>query len=156
MHDQAAGHCIPAKKVDLLHEYANNKLKEVSFAEDYYDVNFIRFAAETDLINLVNEIGSVPEIWGQNCKEPLVYIKDINLTKNDVQIIGSRKDTLKFEKFGVTYIKFFAKDMIEEFNKYDSIKLEIVGKASVNEWMGRKTPQVLIENYEIKDDEWGF
>lgn len=155
-HDQAAGHCIPAKKVDLLHEYANDKLKEVSFAEDYYDVNFIRFAAETDLIELVNEIGSVPEIWGQNNKEALVYVKDINLTKEDIQIIGSRKDTLKFEKFGVTYIKFFAKDMIEKLSKYNSIKLEIVGKPSVNEWMGRRTPQILIENYEVKDDEWGF
>ena len=92
----------------------------------------------------------------QNCKEPLIYIKDINLTKSDIQIIGARKDTLKFEKFGVTYIKFFAKDMIEKLDKYNSIKLEIVGKATVNEWMGRCTPQILIENYEVKDDEWGF
>lgn len=46
--------------------------------------------------------------------------------------------------------------MIEELNKYSSIKLEIVGKATVNEWMGRCTPQILIENYEVKDDEWGF
>jgi hypothetical protein len=35
---------------------------------------------------------------------------------------------------------FFAKDMIEELKKYNSIKLEIVGKANINEWMGRKTP----------------
>lgn len=92
----------------------------------------------------------------QNNKEPLVYIKDINLEKSDIQIIGSRSDTLKFEKFGITYIKFFAKDMIEELKKYNSIKLEIVGKANINEWMGRKTPQIMIENYEVKDDEWGF
>lgn len=155
-HDQAAGHCIPAKKVDQLHEYANKALKDIVFSEDYYDVNFMRFAAETDLVNLINEVGAVPEIWGQNCKEPLIYIKDINLTKSDIQIIGARKDTLKFEKFGVTYIKFFAKDMIEKLDKYSSIKLEVVGKATVNEWMGRCTPQILIENYEVKDDEWGF
>lgn len=46
--------------------------------------------------------------------------------------------------------------MIEELKKYNSIKLEIVGKANINEWMGRKTPQIMIENYEVKDDEWGF
>ena len=86
----------------------------------------------------------------------MIYIKDINLEKSDIQIIGSRADTLKFEKFGITYIKFFAKDMIEELNKYSSIKLEIVGRANINEWMGRKTPQIMIENYEIKDDKWGF
>jgi single-stranded-DNA-specific exonuclease len=86
----------------------------------------------------------------------LIYVQDINLTKSDIQVIGSRKDTLKFEKFGVSYIKFFAKDMIEDLNRYNSIKLEIVGKPTVNEWMGRKTPQIMIENYEVKDDEWGF
>lgn len=46
--------------------------------------------------------------------------------------------------------------MIEELNKYSSIKLEIVGRANINEWMGRKTPQIMIENYEVKDDKWGF
>lgn len=155
-HDQAAGHCIPAKKVDQLHEYANKALKDIVFSEDYYDVNFMRFAAEEDLSQLIREVGDVPEVWGQNNKEPLIYVQDINLTKSDIQIIGSRKDTLKFEKFGVSYIKFFAKDMIEDLNRYDSIKLEIVGKPTVNEWMGRKTPQIMIENYEVKDDEWGF
>lgn len=63
-HDFAAGHCLSAKKVGMLHEYANRELKEINFEEDYYDVNFIRFAAETDLTNLVNEIGAVPEVWG--------------------------------------------------------------------------------------------
>ena len=39
---------------------------------------------------------------------------------------------------------------------YDEIKMEVVGKANLNEWGGRVTPQIMIENYEIKDNEYGF
>jgi hypothetical protein len=106
--------------------------------------------------DIILDLGSRPDIWGQNNKEPYIYVSDINLKKSDIQIIGARKDTVKFEKFGVVYIKFFAKDLIAELENYDEIKMEVVGKANLNEWAGRVTPQIMIENYEIKDNEYGF
>lgn len=155
-HDGAAGFSIPKKNIDKLMEYSNSILADVNFNEDYYDVNFVRFAADKDIPDIILELGSRPDIWGQNNKEPYIYVSDINLKKSDIQVIGARKDTLKFEKFGVTYIKFFAKELIAELEEYDEIKMEIVGKANVNEWGGRVTPQIMIENYEIKDNEYGF
>lgn len=155
-HDGAAGFSIPKKNIDKLIEYSNSILADINFNEDYYDVNFVRFAADKDIPDIILELGSRPDIWGQNNKEPYIYVSDINLKKSDIQVIGARKDTLKFEKFGVTYIKFFAKELIAELEEYDEIKMEIVGKANVNEWGGRVTPQIMIENYEIKDNEYGF
>ena len=155
-HDGAAGFSIPKKNINKLMEYSNSILADVNFNEDYYDVNFVRFAADKDIPDIILELGSRPDIWGQNNKEPYIYVSDINLKKSDIQVIGARKDTLKFEKFGVTYIKFFAKELIAELEEYDEIKMEIVGKANVNEWGGRVTPQIMIENYEIKDNEYGF
>ena len=155
-HDGAAGFSIPKKNIDKLMEYSNSILADINFNEDYYDVNFVRFAADKDIPDIILELGSRPDIWGQNNKEPYIYVSDINLKKSDIQVIGARKDTLKFEKFGVTYIKFFAKDLIAELENYDEIKMEVVGKANLNEWAGRVTPQIMIENYEIKDNEYGF
>jgi len=54
--------------------------------------------------------------------------------------MGKNKDTVKFEKFGITYMKFHAKELIEELTKYPSMKIEIVGRANLNEWGGRVTP----------------
>ena len=155
-HDQAFGWGMSAKNISKLLDLTNEQLKDYNFSESFYDVNFERIAADGDLIKLIEAIGDCPEIYGQNNKEPLIYIKDINITKNDIQVIGRNSDTLKFEKFGVTYIKFFAKNMIEQLNQYNNIKLEIVGKANINEWGGRITPQIMIENYEIKDNTFGF
>jgi hypothetical protein len=48
-------------------------------------------------------------------------------------------------------MKFHALDMIEELNKCNEIKLNIVGKANLNNWMGNITPQIFIENWEVID-----
>lgn len=92
----------------------------------------------------------------QGNNEPLIHIKDINITKNDIQILGKNQDTLKITKFGIVYMKFHAKDMIEDLSKYNEIKLEVVGRANLNEYYGNITPQIFISNYEISDNTLGF
>ena len=70
--------------------------------------------------------------------------------------MGKTQDTVKITKFGIAYMKFHAKDMIEQLGQYDEIKLEVVGRANLNEWMGRYTPQIFISNYQIEDNTLGF
>ena len=70
--------------------------------------------------------------------------------------MGRNSDTVKIEKFGIAYMKFHAKDMIEELGKYNIIKLEVVGRANVNYWGGYATPQIFISNYQIEDGTLGF
>lgn len=70
--------------------------------------------------------------------------------------MGKNKDTVKFEKFGIAYMKFHAKDLIEELNKYSDMKIEVVGHANLNEWGGKVTPQIFIEDIELEDGTLGF
>lgn len=155
-HANAFGCSINNKYLSDFHNYANDKLKDIDFGENVYDVNFISSANNKELEKIVNDLGSYPQLWGQHNPEPLIYIKDINLTPNDIQIIGKNKDTVKFEKFGITYIQFHAKQLIEDLSNLNDIKMEIVGKANINEWMGRTTPQVFIEGYEVSDGTYSF
>ena len=46
--------------------------------------------------------------------------------------------------------------MIQELAQYGAIKLEVVGRANLNEWMGNYTPQIFITNYQIEDGSLGF
>lgn len=155
-HDNACGCSISNKDLSAFHTYANEKLKNIDFSENVYNVNFSRMAADEDLVDLIMDIGKYVDIWGQGLPEPLIYISDINLTQNEIEVIGKNKDTVKFTKFGTTYIKFHAKDLIEELSQYNDIKVNLVGKANINEWMGRETPQIIIEGYEIKNGELEF
>ena len=155
-HDNACGIGIMDSNLGAFHDYANKELADVDFGENWYEVNFERIAADQDIPDLIYDIASHEDLWGQQNNEPLIHIKDINITKNDIRVMGTHQDTLKIEKFGVSYMKFHAKDMIEELDKLNEIKLEVVGRANLNEWMGRYTPQIFISNYQIDDNTLGF
>lgn len=155
-HDNACGIGIYDKNLSAFHEYANKELANIDFGENWYEVNFERIAADQDIVDIIYDIAQHEDVWGQHCAEPLIHIRDININKSNIQIMGKNQDTVKIEKFGVTYIKFHAKEFIEELAKYDNIKLEIVGRANLNEWMGNYTPQIFITNYQIDDGTLGF
>jgi single-stranded-DNA-specific exonuclease len=159
-HANAAGYALPSKKLTDFHNFANNALETVNFDEKYFEVNFERFAIDSDLPTIVNELGACEELWGQGNEVPKIHVTSINLTRSDVRVMGARQDTLKFEKNGVSYIKFFAKDMIEEINSIfettDAISIDIVGEPSINEYMGYRNPQIMINSYQISDSKYSF
>ena len=155
-HDNAAGCSIPDSMLSKFHKWANDALVDINFGENCYDVNFERIAADDDIRDLILDIGTHNGIWGQQNGEPLIHIKDINITMNDVKIMGKTSDTVKIEKFGISYMKFRAKDLIEELKKYPQMKLEVVGKANVNHWAGNVIPQIFIEDIEVTNGALGF
>ena len=111
---------------------------------------------DKDLAALIFDLGSRPEVWGQGNPEPLIYVSDLYLDKSDIQVMGAKQDTVKIEKNGVAFMKFRALDMIDELNRCNQIKLNVVGKANLNNWGGQITPQLFIESYELVDDLFEF
>ena len=151
-HANAAGASILDKDLRAFHEYANKALQNIDFNEGAYDINFMRKADDEDIEDLITELASYPELWGQKNSEPLIYIKDIYVQPEDISIMGANKDTVKISINGIAYMKFKATAMIEELKRCNEIKMNIVGRANLNNWMGNITPQIFIENYEIIDN----
>lgn len=150
MHECAHGISIHKKNLDKFIQYANSELADINFNEGVYEVDFLWKAADSNLTKCVFEIGKYPDLWGQGNTEPLFCIEDIYLDKKDIQLIGSAKDTLKFEKNGLTYIQFKATELIERLEEFDSMKMTIIGKANLNNWLGKTSPQIFIEDCNIE------
>lgn len=155
-HDNAFGISIKNKDLAKFHEIANEQLKDYNFDEGCYEVDFVRSCWEEDLVDIITDLSNYKNIWSQGCEEPLIFVQDINLDANEINICGKNNDTVRFQKDGVTYIKFFAKDMISELDGHDTIQIKVVGKANMNEWNNIFTPQIQIEAYEIEDGELAF
>lgn len=155
-HPNAAGCSILDKNLEDFLENSDEALKNIDFDKGVYDVNFVRYAAEPDIKDIIFDLHRYENVWGQGNQEPMIYIKDLNIKKSDIKILGKTQDTVKIEKYGVAYMKFHAKELIEELNKYEEIKLNIVGKPNINTWMGVQTAQIFIEDYEVLDDTYGF
>ena len=155
-HPLAFGCSISSYNLDKFFSYSNDSLKDVELGEKCYSVNFIRDAMDNDIDNLIRDVGEYGYIWSNQNDEPTLYIDNIILSTNEIQIIGTNRDTVKFIKNGITYIKFKANDLIDELSGMKDIIMKIVGRCNINEWNGIKSPQIIIDDYEIIDNMYGF
>ena len=155
-HPLAFGCSISNYNLDKFFSYSNDSLKDVELGEKCYSVNFIRDAMDNDIDNLIRDVGEYGYIWSNQNDEPTLYIDNIILSTNEIQIIGTNRDTVKFIKNGITYIKFKANELIDELSGMKDIIMKIVGRCNINEWNGIKNPQIIIDDYEIIDNMYGF
>ena len=155
-HPLAFGCSISSYNLDKFFSYSNDSLKDVELGEKCYSVNFIRDAMDNDIDNLIRDVGEYEYIWSNQNDEPTLYIDNIILSTNEIQIIGTNRDTVKFTKNGITYIKFKANELIGELSGMKDIIMKIVGRCNINEWNGIKNPQIIIDDYEIIDNMYGF
>lgn len=155
-HNNSFGLSLPDKNLTQLMKVADTDLAGYDFSNNVYEVNFERPAVAHDLNSLITEIAQNEAIWATNNKEPLLYITDLNFNARDVQIMGTKKDTIKIEKNGIAFMKFHATDLIEEIQQLGEVKMNLVGRANLNSWMGRTTEQIFIDNYELENGELSF
>ena len=155
-HPLAFGCSISNYNLDKFFSYSNDSLKDVELGEKCYSVNFIRDAMDNDIDNLIRDVGEYGYIWSNQNDEPILYIDNIILSTNEIQIIGTNRDTVKFIKNGITYIKFKANELIDELSGMKDIIMKIVGRCNINEWNGIKNPQIIIDDYEIINNMYGF
>lgn len=156
-HDNAAGISILESNLSDFHEFSNKTLKDVDFGQNLHQVNFIKQAVDSNLSDLIIDVAKYEELWGQENPTPNILVQDIFINKSDIDILGAKKNTIKFKKNGVEYIQFRADKLINEIDEYgDSIMITIVGRAGINDWGGQFTPQIMIKDYEIEDGAMSF
>ncbi|APH20849.1 DHH family phosphoesterase [Clostridium botulinum] len=169
-HDNAFGQEIKLNKLIETNKKINESLQNMSI-EDVYKVDY-----EIPIGRLkekhISQVGEWNDIWGNTLDEPLFAITDIYLTTDEIRLLGSKKNIIKFEKkIGsnkITFIKFFASEKIYNrmtlkqehgLNKdgEKKLKMDIIGKFKINEWEENKYPQIeIIDFNSIEDKEFLF
>lgn len=152
-HPNAAGFSIKESDLDRLCDYANKELANIDFNEGFYEADFIIQGNYSEIKSLVMDIGSRADLWGQKNSEPIIIIENITIPKSQIQMIGSKKDTLKFVFNDMTYMIFKAQDIIDKINstRGDSLNITCAGRANINKWGGKETPQIYIDEIELKE-----
>ena len=148
-HANAAGLCIDDINFAKLHDAATKVTPQEFIYEVDYEYNKILPLQDVLLI------GRNKGLWGNGCKEPLFVIKDVIVPKMAIQ---HSKNTLRIWVNGVTYIKFRTPESEYEDLKFkcgfgETIKMNFMGNFSINEYMGKENPQVLITDYEVIKEE---
>ena len=152
-HDQAFGFKIANERLAEFIEKSNEELKDVSFDESVFEVSFCRNAADGDIDSIIFDLAKYDFVWGQLNKTPLIGITNIYCKPSDFKVMGKNNDTVKITVGNVSYIKFFAKDIIQKIQSFGSKELavSIVGESNLNEWMGSVSPQIIIKDIEVEN-----
>lgn len=155
MHAQAFGYSIAKENREAFLDYADKELKNIDFTETYYEVDY-EFTDKDDLYEPIIQLGMASQLWGQGVSAPVIAIKDAQIFKRDVQVMGKNKEHLKFKINGVDCVKFFAKDLISEIEGVGSFTITLLGKANINNWMGSVSPQLMIDSCEVNVNTFDF
>lgn len=165
-HANAFGINLELNKVDEAMKAMNNILKDVKY-DSTYKVDFILDVKDMS-IKLIADLAKFEDIVCQGIEDPMLAVENISLTKDCFEIFGKNEDTISFMIDEIKYIQFRCKegnriyDWIQNaWDENDCITFNIVGKPSINEYNGVRTPQVIIEDIAVisessvsEDEDW--
>ena len=150
-HANAFGSAIADDKFDEFVFLTNYQLMEFDFSA-CYNVDFI-FNGDNFKSADIIEIADLSNLWGQGIEEPYIALENVRVTPDNITLMSADKNpTLKIQlPNGTSIIKF--KSSQEEYNSLKPetgcTSLTIIGRCQKNSWMGRVTPQIIVEDYEV-------
>lgn len=161
---------LPIDKKEEATRILNDILKDVEYDATYL-VDYIFDIYEVD-VNTIMQLSVFDNIICQGIEEPKIAVENIKLSRSEFEIFGKKEDIISFTYNGIKYVQFKCKEgnQIYEFlqNAWDdneTVTFNIVGKPSINEYNGIRTPQVIIldndiistdntETFEDEDEAW--
>lgn len=147
-HDNAAGWGLNGDKVDSLINYANSTLKASDF-ENCYVVDYI-LNGEDYNDELIGALADHPEYFGNHIDEVKLVVTNIPLAS--ILPMGANKDSMKISYNGIDYVRFKDTDFVEEITNNRMKKLNVYGRVNRNEFNGKVSYQIFIDDYELIED----
>lgn len=147
-HPNACGVTIKKDNISKFYEYLSRQNFDNTLN---YTVDAV-FDEKSLTAEVIQSIFALSDVWGTNIEEPLFLLKLKCPIDGGFTVLGNEKNTIKLTFHNIEIIKFRSSE-----NEYNEIKnlgkmveFTIVGKFSVNEYGGKKTPQVIVENWMYK------
>lgn len=148
MHANAFGVFLTPDQIDDIRNYFDIHYQSSVFTDVIYEVDYWFHTGETINYDMLYEIASYNELWGNSIPQPKFAI-DLNYTAAEIRVMGSDNSSLKISHDGVDFVAFKCKDLIAQLQAQPQGHITIIGRPQLNEWMGRKTVQVIIDDIEI-------
>lgn len=148
-HGGVFGTCFHVDKKEEIENYLSSRMCDLEPVREVFGSYRINNTPK-EIFALQDEY---KEILG-NGLDIKVHIDKFNVNGLNIKELGANKLTIKFTKNGIDFIMFFvSKEKKEDLFVGQDVdyKLEIIGTPQINEFMGNKKPQIVIEEYEVSD-----
>ena len=154
-HANAAGVQILPENFNAAKHAFNVLLKDIVYSPTYM-CDFI-FDIDDLSIQFIQEVHNARWIWCTGIQEPKVAIENIFIRRSDINVQGKDFNSVAFTVGDIKFVKFNMKanDPLLEWasawdgDDNDKIIINVVGEASINEYNGILTAQIIIKDSEI-------
>jgi single-stranded-DNA-specific exonuclease len=164
-HPNAGGFEIYQDNINKTQCKINELFKDISIEDVYlvdYEIPVGRLKEKH-----ITQVGQWADIWGNTLKKPLFAITDISMKVEDIQLIGEKRNLIRFEKVignnKIVFIKKFASEEIynrmimkssKGLSKKSSsrVKLDVIGEFIINKWNENEYPQIEIIDFNASKD----
>lgn len=148
-HASAHGFGVDVDKLPTLLEYSNEKLADLDFTPQYL-VDYEWDASEIKT-EFLEELIRLQSFWAKGLEEPYFAIKNLRVPKGAVELGGDFDSrTFKITLPHFSLIKFRVPyEKVKPFVDNQSTTMNLIGRVSLNEFQGKKTIQVFMEDFEV-------
>ena len=155
---EAIGHNVGAYGISI--DVSNPSYLDEFRAEiDNMDISVIptvitSYKANRVPTDIFKEFVGYKDIWGKELDKPRFYIYNVKVKCKDIKLMGKKEDTIKIslDDYEIIFFKL-TPSQIEQFEigSKKEININLIGNVDINEWRGKKTNQILVEDFEIKE-----
>lgn len=160
---------LPVTEFNHALESLNYILRDIVY-DSTYNVDYIMGMNDVN-IKLIMDLEIFENLIGQGIDEPIIAVEQMEIYRDEFVVFGKNEDTISFTYNDIKYVQFKCKEGNELYDflqnawsEDDYITFNIVGKPSINDYKGVKTPQIVIEDVEVikisinattvDDDDW--
>lgn len=154
-HNSAFGLEIPKENIDLVRQWLNEQLANISM-EKIYTVDF-EIDAEDLEPSIFQTLDYNKTLWGHGVDEPLFAIKNLHISSDNSKVCGKNQDTIQIydEECNIKYVMFFCKEDNELLqwisNNWGDQEADItvIGTLGLSYYEGKYDCQVTIKDFQI-------
>lgn len=149
-HDMAHGVGIKEANLPKVIDFANHYLRDIEFDIDEVEVDYIFHNGNINY-QMLFEFGKAIDIYGHLIPQPKFAFK-LKVARTSISIIGKKENTVRISLNGVDFLKFNAAELVKQIKESDShmYELNFVGRAQINEWNNKMTPQIMIDEIDVE------
>ena len=149
-HANAHGAFIEPDKIQPLRDFANSVLNPQIFDDKVFEVDYWFHTGESLNRDMLFAFAACGDIWGNGLPRP-IFAFDFNFNRTEVQLMGANGDSVKIKHDGVDFVIFKNPEVAKKLQELNCGHIQIVGAPNLNEWMGRQSIQIMIDDIEIED-----
>ena len=155
---KAAGHELGAYGIFLDTSKSQN-LADFRAEIDKMDISTAQtviasFSANKLQMGIFKEFIGHDDLWGKELDKPRFYIYNIKVNSKNLKLMGEKQDTLKIVLDGYEIMFFKLSEQKKEMFKIGKdveLNINIIGTLNINTWRGKKTNQIFVEDFEVKE-----